>query len=374
MARRKPEQDAGRRPSELWGEELRAWRRAAGLTQAQLAAAIHCDQSWISDLERGTKAAGPQVAVQLDEVLHTGGVLLRALEYQRREITDYHPDWFRFYAGLEGKAVQMGEWNPYWLSGMLQTEPVMRDHFERWGNSPTRVDELTEVRLQRQERLFGSDPVELLVVIDESVLRRIASNPLLGPGQLTHLLRISRRPNVTVQILPLGPAYPVAPAHLMTFLELPGGTRWFYTEGLDRGFCTDEKAEVRKQARCYDQIRSLSLPVAESRTLIHRAMGESVNMRSPISVGHVPCVSPLKSIAYADLTVFKSSYSAGGNGGCVGASRTHLGSGLVPVVDTTLGASSPILPFTTAAFASFVDAIKSHDPAFAFGEQYVTLC
>jgi transcriptional regulator with XRE-family HTH domain len=374
MARRKPEQDAGRRATELWGEELRTWRRAAGLTQAQLAAAIHCDQSWISDLERGTKAAGPQVAVQLDEVLHTGGVLLRTLEYQRREVTDYHPDWFRFYRGMEAKAVRMCEWTPYMLSGMLQTEAVMRDQFEQWGHSPSRVSELTEARLERQERLFGADPLQLLVIMDESVLRRIVSNPLLGPGQLAHLLQLSQRRNVAIQVFPFGRAHPAATSSLMAFLELPRGARWFYSEALDRGYCTDERDEVRKHSGRYDRMRFLSLSVTESRTLFRRTLGEMVNMSKPEPVGHYADMSPLKSIAYADLKVFKSSHSTDGNGGCVGASRTHLGSGLVPVVDTTLGASSPILPFTTAAFASFVDAIKSHDPAFAFGEQYVTLC
>ena len=64
-------------------------------------------------------------------------------------------------------------------------------------------------------------------------------------------------------------------------------------------------------------------------------------------------------IDYSDLRVFKSSYSADANGGCVGASRTHLAQGVVPVVDTTLGADSPILPFSTEAFAAFVNAVKA---------------
>ena len=56
--------------------------------------------------------------------------------------------------------------------------------------------------------------------------------------------------------------------------------------------------------------------------------------------------------------IFKSSYSGGGNG-CVGTTRDFLSRGLAPVVDTKLGASSPVLPFTTEAFAAFVAAVKA---------------
>ncbi|QMU74029.1 DUF397 domain-containing protein [Streptacidiphilus sp. P02-A3a] len=73
----------------------------------------------------------------------------------------------------------------------------------------------------------------------------------------------------------------------------------------------------------------------------------------------------------SEINIFKSSYS-GGNDGCVGTSRDLLSVGIAPVVDTTLGDRSPVLPFSTAAFASFVAAVKAGDPAFAFGEQYVT--
>jgi len=73
----------------------------------------------------------------------------------------------------------------------------------------------------------------------------------------------------------------------------------------------------------------------------------------------------------SEINIFKSSYS-GGNDGCVGTSRDLLSVGIAPVVDTALGDRSPVLPFTTAAFASFVAAVKAGDPAFAYGERYVT--
>ena len=96
-------------------------------------------------------------------------------------------------------------------------------------------------------------------------------------------------------------------------------------------------------------------PETESPTLIRSKIGDAVTMT----------INP------SNLATFKSSYS-GGQSGCVGTSRDLVAIGIAPVVDTALGVASPVLPFSTAAFASFVDAIKRRDPAFAFGERYVT--
>ncbi|MBC3843924.1 DUF397 domain-containing protein [Streptacidiphilus sp. 4-A2] len=74
-------------------------------------------------------------------------------------------------------------------------------------------------------------------------------------------------------------------------------------------------------------------------------MGALINVTTP-------------AIDLSKIDIFKSSYS-GGENGCVGTSRDLLSVGLAPVVDTTLGLDSPVLPFTTAAFSSFVEAVKA---------------
>jgi hypothetical protein len=65
----------------------------------------------------------------------------------------------------------------------------------------------------------------------------------------------------------------------------------------------------------------------------------------------------------------KSSYSEGDGGNCVEAAPGFI-PGVVPVRDSK-DPHGPALLLTTAAFASFVAAIKSADPAFAFGERYL---
>ena len=233
----------------------------------------------------------------------------------------------------------------------------MRAQFIAWGHPPARVEELTEARLSRQELLFGVDPLLVHSVINEAVFDRQLGEPEMMRAQLAHLVRLSMRRNVTVQVFPSGTPLPTLLDSTVVLLTLPDGQSYFYGEALDRGWTTSEVPEVREIRARYDRLRASALPERESRNLIRSKIGDVVTMTSAINP--------------SNLATFKSSYS-GGQSGCVGTSRDLLAVGIAPVVDTALGAASPVLPFTTAAFASFVDAVKRSDPAFAFGERYVT--
>ncbi len=341
--------------AKLWGEELQFWRRRAGLTQEQLAARTFCDQSWISALERGKAVPSPELAQKFDEVLDTSGVLLRGLKFVARESSSqYHPDWFQDYVELEREALHLHEWYPYGIPGLLQTEPYMRQQFAGW-HGPGRVDELTEARLSRLERLYGDDALRVHALIDESVLRRkVGGVEVLAP-QLAHLLRMSARPNITIQVVPLDRPITTSVDSMVAFLGMPDGQTWFYTEGLDHGRITADHRTVAEHRERYDALRASALPSCDSRQVIRRTMEEMVNVTPEVDL--------------SNLNIFKSSYSGGGNG-CVGTSRDLLAAGIAPVVDTTLGLSSPVLAFSTNAFASFVSAVKARE--FTEGEQYVT--
>ncbi len=65
----------------------------------------------------------------------------------------------------------------------------------------------------------------------------------------------------------------------------------------------------------------------------------------------------------------KSSYSGTTGGDCIEAAPGFI-TGVVPVRDSK-DPQGPALLFTSDAFTVFVAAVKSGDPAFATGEQYV---
>ena len=345
-----------------FGRLLWIMREAAGLSAEELSQGVHQDRSYVTKVESGALTPSLRFAVECDGALKTADMFARLhAEIDWKPQTDYHPQWFKKYVDLEAKAAAVHEWTPYTMPGLLQTERHMRVLFAGYGNSPARINELTEARLSRQEGLYGSEPIHLHSLIDESVLRRAFGSPHVAAEQLAHLLEASQLPNVVLQVVPLAPRPLDPPGSLMTLLDMPTGKRWLYSEALNAGYCTDEISEIQAHAALYDRAVGAALFVTASRALIRSIMGELINMHDA-----------QRPITYSDLSVFKSSYSGGGNGGCFGAAYNFLPQGVVAVVDTKLGADSPILTLRTAAYVSLIDAVKRRDPAFAAGEQYVT--
>ncbi|MDS1272431.1 helix-turn-helix transcriptional regulator [Lipingzhangella sp. LS1_29] len=70
----------GRSPSDWFGAELRHWRLARGLTQAELGRQVWTSASMIAKIETAERDCPDGLAAQLDDVLNTGGVLRRARE------------------------------------------------------------------------------------------------------------------------------------------------------------------------------------------------------------------------------------------------------------------------------------------------------
>ncbi|MGS2642791.1 Scr1 family TA system antitoxin-like transcriptional regulator [Streptosporangium sp. LJ11] len=76
-------------PQAIWGRELRYYRKAAGLTQGQLAERIHFSESLISGVETGQLPASPEFVIA---TLDGGGDVLYAETTVRGLITSDQED------------------------------------------------------------------------------------------------------------------------------------------------------------------------------------------------------------------------------------------------------------------------------------------
>src|SRR6266508_621565 len=73
---------------DLFGAELRSWRRRNGVSHASLARSVHCSASQIGRIEQSDRWPSKDLAVACDTALVTGGALARlwpAVEEQRRQ-------------------------------------------------------------------------------------------------------------------------------------------------------------------------------------------------------------------------------------------------------------------------------------------------
>ncbi|MFI6807713.1 Scr1 family TA system antitoxin-like transcriptional regulator [Streptomyces luteogriseus] len=263
--------NGGASTAAVFGEVLRHFREAALLTQEGLARQIPCDRSHVARVEGGTRVPQDTFAKTCDELLGTGGVLLRLWAkidwYPQVE----HPDWFRRRAEMDEEAVALREYQERLIPGLLQTGDYVRALFARV-TSGDEVEERARARLSRQRRFLEEGGPLYIVILDESCLRNVVGSAAIMRDQCAHLLSVGQRPNIRVQVAPASFSDLLRPNVSMSLIELPDGHRWVYSESLDRGHFTDDPTVYARHSRAYDVLRADALSVRESVVLISDAM------------------------------------------------------------------------------------------------------
>ncbi|GAA4531081.1 helix-turn-helix domain-containing protein [Amycolatopsis samaneae] len=112
---------------------------------------------------------------------------------------------YRALLRAESEAVTLRTVQPLAVPGLLQTpayaEAVMKAG-RRFQDPDARITQYVAARMKRQKRLEGEDPLKLHVLLDDGVIHRVIGGPATMIEQLQHLLTVSERDNVTVQIVP----------------------------------------------------------------------------------------------------------------------------------------------------------------------------
>jgi transcriptional regulator with XRE-family HTH domain len=120
---------------------------------------------------------------------------------------DALPDEYQAFIGLEAEAASAAIWAIEVVPGLLQTEEYARQMHVGYQAvvpiAPGIIDTRVKVRMIRQQVLKRDPPLELSVVLDESVLLRPIGKPQLMRAQLQHLAQIMDLPNVELRVLPL---------------------------------------------------------------------------------------------------------------------------------------------------------------------------
>ncbi|WP_416967062.1 helix-turn-helix domain-containing protein [Streptomyces sp. 4F14] len=195
------------------GVALRRHREAAGLDQAAAAEAIIKSVSKVSRAESGHVSVS---ALEVRTLLDRYGVTdenerdrlvgWARTSNERGWWVDYQdtlrPD-YADHITLESDATYILDWDPVLIPGLLQTAQYA-DKVITIGPKflpEDRVAELVEVRMQRQRRLDEGE-VQYTAILWEPAITALADGSEVYVDQLQHLLKVGRRQNVTLQILP----------------------------------------------------------------------------------------------------------------------------------------------------------------------------
>ncbi|MFB7555431.1 DUF5753 domain-containing protein [Streptomyces brevispora] len=198
------------------GGQLLGFREAAGLNQAQAAATLSAQAAKVAKMEHGwVPFRDPDVialcqAYGVDSPDTVDGLLkLAKLDRERRRakgwwVTSLTQGSLREYIAMEDVALRLQTWQLALIPGLFQTPEYMRA-LAVAAVSPDRIDEverLVDVRLRRQRRLRGDNPLRVHAVIWEAALRQMIGGPRVMRQQLEHLCALADQPNIDVQVLP----------------------------------------------------------------------------------------------------------------------------------------------------------------------------
>ena len=182
------------------------------------------------------------------------------------------------YIDVETEASQVREFCLTYIPGLLQTEGYMRALFEanRLQRSDREFENQVAVRLIRQLRLTDSeDPLELVALIDEGVLRKQVGGGEVMRKQLRHLMLASRLPSVTLRVLPdhMGAHDGMSGAFIV--LGFPeADPEVLYAEYATGSLHIEAEGEVREAKLVFEHLMSRALNPAESMALIDRVLAE----------------------------------------------------------------------------------------------------
>lgn len=266
----------------LLGSHLRRLRESQGITREKAGYSIRSSESKISRMELGRVSFKTRDVEDLltlygvtDEAERTS-LLSLAKEANVagwwHSYSDVLPSWFPTYVGLEAAAHLIRSYEVQFVHGLLQTEAYAHAVVTRGmrGASEAEIDKRVALRMERQKYLASERAPEFHCVLDEAALRRPYGDRDVMRGQFQHLIDISERPNVTIQIMPFSFGGHSGESGAFTVLSFPESdlTDVVYLEQLTSALYLDKGEDIAQYERAIKRLQDDSPSPAESRDLL----------------------------------------------------------------------------------------------------------
>ncbi|MFE9581248.1 helix-turn-helix domain-containing protein [Nocardia sp. NPDC006044] len=281
------------------GGQLRKLREACGITPQAAGEHIRGSHAKISRLELGRTGYKERDIVDLlnlygvtDQEQRTMFIDLARKANEPgwwHRYNDLLPSWFETYLGLEGAARTIRTFEGQLVPGLLQTEDyaaavvavgyenseVARRYEQR--NQHQSLDlqaaRRVELRTERQKILNVRGGPTLWAVLDEAVLHRPVGGSKVLRAQLEHLVEMSNKPQVTIQVLSYRSGGNAAAGSSFTMLrfaemELPDVV---YLEQLTTALYLDRREDIHLYREVMDRLAVQAETPAASRALILQA-------------------------------------------------------------------------------------------------------
>lgn len=267
------------------GSELRRLREDHSIKLEEVAERLGVAASTLSRIETGK---APTKSVYLTAMLEMYGVTdpaqRQVLVDMAREghrkgwwsvYDDVLPTGFGIYVGLEAEAAGLRAFEGDAVQGLFQTPDYARAILRevRVRDTDEQVERLVDLRMKRQEVLDRNPPLDVWMILDEAVVRRTIGGPEVMRDQLARLVEESKKPNVTLQVLPFETGSHAGLRGPFSILEFPerADADVAYVESVAGIIYLEKEREVRTCAEAFDRLRAAALSPGQSSDLIFEA-------------------------------------------------------------------------------------------------------
>lgn len=271
----------------MLGARLRRLREAAEISRAEAGFAIRSSESKISRLELGRVSFKPRDVTDLLTMYGVTDPEKREafLEMVKRSnepgwwhrYTDLVADWFQDYLGLEESASRIQTWEQQFVPGLLQSEDYAKAIISH-GWSPMAAQSVQRqvgLRIRRQALLGRPAPPKLWAVIDESVLHRPIGGRRVLLDQVEHLIELTKRPNITLQIVPYQfSGYAAEGSFTALRFAEPELPDVVYIEHLTGALYLDKRSDTELYGRVFDRLTVDAYTPDHSRQLLMKVRTE----------------------------------------------------------------------------------------------------
>ncbi|MEU4500104.1 helix-turn-helix transcriptional regulator [Streptomyces sp. NPDC024089] len=262
-------------PEAAFGARIRRLREERGWKQEELAERMGYSGTHISAVETGRKMPTLRFSRSADQIFGTGETA-DTFERQYREIRHGSLlEGFPQYVGYEGRAAEIRLYEVGIIPGLLQTSEYARALAEgdvwRGSITPEQAGERVSFLAERQAALVRPRSPTMLVVMDESCIRRRVGGGVVMDAQLDRLLEFAELPNTVLQIAPFD-MVERRPFNLpMNLLTLSDLSAVAYAESQMRGHLERDTTLVLPLLAAYHQLQAEALSQAASVAMIHEA-------------------------------------------------------------------------------------------------------
>ncbi|GHG31966.1 helix-turn-helix domain-containing protein [Streptomyces zaomyceticus] len=256
-----------------FGEVVKAFRRRAGLTQEQFAPPVGYSVPMIASIEQGRRLPSKEFVDRAEEVLDAFGVIRAAAKHLTRKAG--LAKWFEGWAELEPLAVTLYIFENRLVPGLLQTPSYARTLFEEQipAMSDDKIASNLVTRVERASILTERPETIYSFIIEEHALRRQVAAREVMDAQLDHIIELSKRRNIDVQIMPQSRGYHAGLGGPLCLLETEENAWYAYSEGQGTGQLISDPKVVSILQQRYARMRTQALSVEATVGLMREIRG-----------------------------------------------------------------------------------------------------